>query len=105
MLTEAEFTRLLDALMTRIEDAVEDQGLDVDCEQSAGILTLTCPQGAIVLSRQGATRQLWMAAKSGGYHFDYDGSGWHCTRTGQLFETLLAEATAQQAGEALDLSA
>ncbi|MGB0361273.1 MAG: iron donor protein CyaY, partial [Endozoicomonas sp.] len=69
---ESQYTELLDGLMHTIEDAIDDSGLDIDYEISAGIMTLTCPDSSkIILSRQTPLLQLWMAARSGGFHFDY----------------------------------
>ena len=67
------YTELLDDLMMAIEDAIEDAELDIDYETANGILTLTCPNHSqIILSRQSTLRQLWMAAKSGGFHFGFN---------------------------------
>ena len=105
MNTEAEFHELVDDTLTRLEAAVEDAAdaaeIDVDCDEAGGVLTLSFENGSsIILSRQSATRQLWLAARSGGYHFTYDdaGSRWSCTRSGMSFEELVGQALVEQAG-------
>ena len=78
-MNENQFNQMLDELMMAIEDAIEEQELDIDYETSGGILTLTCPNGSqIILSRQTPLLQLWLAAKSGGFHFDFDDGAWVC---------------------------
>ena len=71
-MNESDFTQQLDTLMLAIEDAIEEAELDIDYETAAGILTLTCENDSkVILSRQTPLRQLWLAARSGGFHFDY----------------------------------
>ncbi len=105
-MTEAEFNERLDDLMIAIEDAIDASGADIDFESSEGILTLTFANGSkIILSRQGALRQLWMAAKGGGFHFNYvsDSDDWVCDSTGEEFAELLNQHSSVQAGEAIQL--
>ncbi len=99
-MTEAEFNERLDDLMIAIEDAIDASGADIDFESSEGILTLTFANGSkIILSRQGALRQLWMASKGGGFHFNYvsDSDEWVCDSTGEEFVELLNQQSSLQA--------
>ncbi|AMO58566.1 frataxin [Endozoicomonas montiporae] len=98
-MNENQFNQKLDELMMAIEDAIEEQELDIDYETSAGILTLTCPNNSqIILSRQTPLLQLWLAAKSGGFHFDFDaGKGeWVCK--GELLIEVLNRCLCDQCG-------
>ena len=58
-------------LMFSIEEAIDDSGVDIDYENSGGMLTLTCEVNGsqIILSRQPAMREIWLAAQAGGFHF------------------------------------
>ena len=103
------YTELLDDLMMAIEDAIEDAELDIDYETANGILTLTCPNDSqIILSRQSALHQLWMAAKSGGFHFsfDEDNERWVLENKDETFIDMLNRCLTGQYGEPvkLDLS-
>lgn len=98
MLADAEYNAMLDRLMLAVEDALEEQAPDLDCEPGPGMLTLKCPGGHIVISRQPPLQQLWLAAKSGGHHFAWQGGQWICTRSGREFYQMLGEALEQQAG-------
>ena len=100
------YTELLDDLMMAIEDAIEDAGLDIDYETANGILTLTCPNDSqVILSRQSALHQLWMAAKSGGFHFGFDKERkvWVLEKKGEAFVDALNRCLTEQYGEPVKL--
>ena len=100
-MNESEFHRAVDEVLARIERAAEaTAGIDSDLE--SGILTLECPDGSrIIVNRQSPNREIWVAARSGGFHFAWKDGAWRDTRAGsELFAALSAIASAQ-AGEAL----
>ncbi|WP_419832323.1 iron donor protein CyaY [Endozoicomonas atrinae] len=104
---ERQYHELLDGLMLAIEDAIDDSGLDIDYETSAGILTLTCEDNSkIILSRQTPLLQLWMAARSGGFHFDYDEEhgDWLLDGRGEAFLSVLNRCLTEQTGETVQLA-
>ncbi|MBG6286267.1 iron donor protein CyaY [Pseudomonas nitroreducens] len=104
-LSEARFHDLVDAVQVTVEDAFDDSDLDLDLENSSGVLTVRFENGTqLILSRQPALRQLWVAARSGGFHFDYDESGslWICDSTREPLGALLNRTTLEQAGEDVD---
>ena len=104
-LSEARFHDLVDAAQQAVEDIFDDSDLDLDLENSAGVLTVRFEKGSqVILSRQEALRQLWVAARSGGFHFDYDESGslWICDSTREPLGALLNRTTLEQAGEDVD---
>ncbi len=94
-----EFNDRIDALFTRIEDAVDECGLDADFENQGSVFTVTVDDCApLILNRHAPTEQLWLAAQSGGYHmaFDEQTEQWLCTRTGQSLEQLWRAACEAQ---------
>ena len=104
-LTEARFHDLVDATQQALEDIFDDSGLDVDLENSAGVLTVKFENGTqFIFSRQEPLRQLWLAARSGGFHFDYDEEEkrWTHDTTDELLSEMLARLTQEQAGVELD---
>lgn len=104
-LTEARFHELIDELQQAVEDIFEDSDLDVDLENSAGVLSIHFENGSqIILSRQEPLRQLWLAARSGGFHFDYDEAAgrWVCDTSDEPLGELLARVTREQTGEELE---
>ena len=100
-MNESEFHRAVDEVLARVERAAEaSEGLDADLE--AGILTLECPDGTrIIVNRQTPNREIWVAARSGGFHFAWKDGAWRDTRSGAELFASLAEIARLQAGEAL----
>ena len=104
-LTEARFHDLVDATQPALEDIFDESGLDVDLENSAGVLTVKFENGSqLIFSRQEPLRQLWLAARSGGFHFDYDEEEkrWSHDTSDELLSEMLARITQEQAGVELD---
>ena len=63
-LSEARFHDLVDATQQAIEDVLDDCDLDIDLENSAGVLTVRFENGSqLIFSRQEPLRQLWVAAR------------------------------------------
>jgi CyaY protein len=101
-MTESEFNDLVDETFALIEDAVDDCEADIDSEDSGGVLTLSCEDGsAIIFSRQAASRELWLAARSGGFHFIVQEGRWYCPKHQQGLALMFAKITGEQAGEAI----
>ncbi|KQQ53742.1 iron donor protein CyaY [Pseudomonas sp. Leaf127] len=104
-LTEARFHDLVDATQENLEDIFDASELDLDMENSAGVLTVKFENGSqLIFSRQEPLRQLWLAARSGGFHFDYDEqeSRWVCDTSEELLSEMLVRITLEQAGVELD---
>ncbi|AUZ48789.1 frataxin-like protein [Pseudomonas sp. 31 R 17] len=104
-LTEARFHDLVDATQQALEDIFDDSGLDVDLENSAGVLTVKFENGTqLIFSRQEPLRQLWLAARSGGFHFDYneEDNNWQCDSSDELLSEMLARLVLEQSGAELD---
>lgn len=99
---ETEFHRAVDGVLSRIERAAEaSEGIDADLE--AGILTLECPDGSrIIVNRQTPNREVWVAARSGGFHFAWRDGAWRDTRSGEELFASLARIVLAQGGESLD---
>ncbi|CRM05582.1 MULTISPECIES: iron donor protein CyaY [Pseudomonas] len=104
-LTEARFHDLVDSTQEKLEDIFDDSGLDVDLENSAGVLTVKFENGSqLIFSRQEPLRQLWLAARSGGFHFDFneEDNNWQCDSSDELLSEMLARLVLEQAGADLD---
>ena len=104
-MTESEFNQLIDDILMQIEDALDELDNDIDYESSAGILTITMENNSqIIINRQISAMQLWLAAKSGGFHFNYDAlKGWYDDRSGELFQTALNRCLTEQSDESISL--
>ncbi|HUQ27968.1 MAG TPA: iron donor protein CyaY [Usitatibacter sp.] len=88
-MTESEFHGAVDAVLARIEASLEnEEALDVDLEGS--ILTISGGDGAkVIVNRQAPNREIWVAARSGGFHFRWRDGEWRDTRSNdELFASL-----------------
>ena len=106
MMDDRDFNALADSVLARIEGALEASDADIDFELAAGgVLEIEFADGSkIIVNRHGVAREVWVAARAGGFHFRWDGACWRDTRDGaELMEKLSALAT-QQAGETVNLS-
>lgn len=103
---DSEFNALADAELLRIEDAVERCGADLDLEVKAGgVLELEFADGSkIIINRHGAAREIWVAARSGGYHFRPEGGRWLAGRDGSELMAVLARCIGEQSGQTVRLS-
>jgi len=105
-MSEANFDQLADDTLLAIEEAIDDSGADIDYDDAGGILTLEFENGSrIIVNKQGPLSQLWVAARSGGYHFDYDaGNGcWRLAGNGEELFSCLSRYCSEQAGSEISL--
>lgn len=104
---ESVFSALADAELMRIEAAIENCGADVDIESKpGGILEVEFDDGSkIIINRHTAAREIWVAARSGGFHFRPQEGGWIAGRDGAELYATLSRLVSEQAGEAVTLQA
>lgn len=102
---EREFNALADAMLARIEAALEACDIDFDFEtKPGGVLELEFDNGSkIIINRHTAAREIWVAAKSGGYHFRAEGGRWVGTRDGEELLAAIARCMGEQSGERVTL--
>lgn len=100
-MTEAEFIQTSETIFAAVEEWLEESGIDLDMEYGAGMLTITVEDNGsqIILSRQRAVSEIWIAAISGGFHFSKQGEDWVC-KTSETLPQLLNRVLIEQAGEA-----
>ena len=105
-MNESDFNQLAEDTMTAIEEAVDDCGVDIDYDSAGGILTLEFGNGSqIIVNKQTPLSQLWVAARSGGFHFDYDAADqcWRLQGGGEELFSCLSRYCSEQAGEEVSL--
>ncbi len=101
-MTESEFLELSDAMFGRIQQVIDLQAPDIECMCNGAVLELEFDDGSkIIVNRHAPTRELWIAARSGGFHFAQSDGEWRNTRDGQPFLTQLASLVAAQGGGVL----
>lgn len=98
------FDSAVDEILLAIEDAIEDSEADIEYDTIGGILTLEFPDNSrIIINRQSATKQIWVAAKSGGFHFNFDNSQWFEEKEKTPLADKLTDLIQQQYQAPLDL--
>ena len=103
--TESDFHQRVDAVLGRVEGAMDDVECDVDAELNGGILTLTFENGTkVIVNRQTPNREIWVAAKSGGFHFKFDGAAWRDTRSNEQLDFLLSRVVSEQSGDVIHIT-
>ena len=103
-MNESEFNQQIDDFLIEIEDAIEESGVEIDYETVAGILTLEFENGSqVIINRQVAMRQLWVAAKSGGFHLEWVDGQWISSTTKEAIPALIDRVCTEQSGESVSL--
>lgn len=107
---EREFLVLADAQLARIEAALDAlltaEAADFDYElKPGGIIEIVCADDSkIIVNRHAAAREIWLAARSGGFHFKPQAGRWIDTRAAQDLVTVLARCLGEQSGTTLQLA-
>lgn len=100
-MTDPEYLDLAEAALAAIEQGCdrlnEATDADIDNQRVGGMITLTfANRSQLVVNLQPPLHEIWLAARTGGYHYRHDGRQWLDTKTGEeLFENLSREATLQ----------
>lgn len=99
---ESTFSDLAEAELVRIEAALEACGADIDIEtMPGGVLELEFENGSkMVINRHLAAREIWVAAKSGGFHFAPRDGAWIASRDGSELYATLSRLVSEQSGTA-----
>jgi CyaY protein len=99
-MAQESFDQRIDNTLLAIEEAIDEEGLDIDYDTISGILTLVFPDDSkIIINRQSATEQLWIAARSGGFHLDWQNDNWFCVSEDLAVNDLLNRLCSEQLGE------
>ena len=99
-MNETDFEALAGAALERVEHALEASDVDADFElKEGGVLEIEFADGSkIIVNRHGAAREIWVAARSGGFHFRWDGSAWRDTRDRTELFAALSKLVSMQSG-------
>ncbi len=108
-MTDTEFMDHAEALLRAVEqqcDRFNDETeADIDNQRVGGMITLTFPNRTqIVINLQKPLHEVWLASRSGGYHFRFDAGLWQDTKGQGEFWGQLRQDASTQAGLALNFS-
>lgn len=102
-MTQSEFNQMADAALARIETAMDESEGDAECNRSGNVLEIEFDNGQkIIINRHDANREIWVAARSGGFHYAWQDGAWRSQRDGSELFDKLAGLCAEQ-GERLVL--
>ncbi|MCM5678572.1 iron donor protein CyaY [Schlegelella sp. S2-27] len=97
---------VLASIEARIDELLQDDVVDIDGSRTGGLLELTLPNGSkIVINTQPPLHEIWLAARSGGYHYKYVDGRWLDTKSGRDFFEVLSECASEQAGRLVNFPA
>ena len=105
-MTDLEYMDQAERLLTQVEascDRINDEtDADIDNQRVGGMVTLTfANRSQIIINLQKPLHEVWLAARSGGYHYKFDGLHWQDTKgQGEFWDSLSRYASAQ-AGQAM----
>lgn len=108
-MTDLEYLDRAEALLASVEascDRINDDAeADVDNQRVGGMVTLTFPdRSQIIVNLQKPLHEVWLAARSGGFHYKWDGQSWRDTKQGSEFFADLSRYASEQAGAKLRFS-
>lgn len=108
-MTDLEYLDRAEALLAGVEASCdrinESTDADVDNQRVGGMVTLTFEdRSQIIVNLQKPLHEVWMAARSGGYHYKWDGQAWRDTKQGSEFFADLTRYASEQAGLKLAFS-
>lgn len=91
---ESDFLQLTEKTFEEAEAFADANYPNSDSYREGNVMTIELEDGpSVVINRQEAMQEMWLAAPSGGFHFKHDADGsLRCTRDGVLFETYLQRA-------------
>ena len=102
-MTDSEFIVLTNRVFDAIDAALEAaQGADVDWSENDGVFTIECDDGSKrIVNRNVVNREIWVAAKAGGFHYRAERGRWRDTRSDEELGAALARLLRTQGGVAL----
>lgn len=105
--SDGEYHQRASAVLSSIEQQLDrwldDDVVDIDAHRTGGLLELSLPNGTkLIINTQPPLHEIWLAAKSGGYHFRlHEGGRFLDTRDGVDFFQRLSEQASAQSGQSL----
>ncbi len=108
-MTETEFLAVaegvLDAIETAFERAGDETGVDIECSRSGNVLEIEFVDNGskIIVNTQAPMREIWVAARAGGFHYRQQEQRWLDTRDGLELFASLSRLAGLQAGTAINI--
>lgn len=101
-MSESEFNKLADAVFSRIEHVLESSDSDIDFDNNGAVMEIEFGDGSkLIVNRHAPNQEIWLAAKSGGYHFGFREGNWISQRDGSELYAKLGQLVQMGSGENL----
>ena len=102
---ESQFNQMADEMFEHIEEVLESIDADFDYEiKPGGVIEVEFSDGGkIIVNRHTAAREIWIAARSGGFHFKPQEGEWIAARDGSSLMQVLEQCFSEQAGKTVCL--
>ncbi len=99
-MADSDYLSRAEAVLAAVERAVDEADADIELERSGNVLTLEFENRTkIIINLQPPMKEIWIAAKAGGFHYRFIDGQWLDTRTGTEFFSALTAYATEQAGE------
>ena len=100
-MTDLQFMDQAEALLKAVElgcDRINDHSeADIDNQRTGAMVTLTFPdRSQIIINLQKPLHEVWMAARSGGFHYRCRDGLWLDTKDGSEFFDTLSRCASEQ---------
>jgi len=97
--------RLLKSVEANCDRINDESTADIDNQRTGGMIILVfANRSQIIINLQKPLHEIWLAAKEGGFHYQFDGTQWLDTKgQGEFFASLTRYAT-EQAGQPLSFT-
>jgi CyaY protein len=103
-MTDTEFLTAAEGVLDRIEAAMDHLNdsdvVDVECRRSGNVLELEFLRNGskIIINSQAPLQEMWVAARAGGYHYQWRAGAWVDSRNGAELFAALSERVTEQGG-------
>jgi CyaY protein len=103
-MSETEFLAQAESILARLEECLDrlndDDIIDVECKRSGNVLEIEFLRNAskIIVNSQAPMKEMWVAARSGGFHYRCIDGQWVDTRDGTELFTALSQLVSEQGG-------
>lgn len=103
-MSETEFLDLAEETLDTIEAAMDklndEDVLDVECKRSGNVLEIEflANGSKIIVNSQAPLQEMWVAARSGGFHYKRVDGQWRNTRDNTELFAALSQIASEQGG-------
>ncbi|MEH6436440.1 iron donor protein CyaY [Massilia sp. DD77] len=108
-MTETEFLALAKSTLDQIEQALDrlndEDAIDVECKRSGNVLEIEFLDNGskIIVNSQAPLQEMWVAARSGGFHYKRVNGEWRNTRDESELFASLSKYASEQGGAVVSL--